>query len=259
MKAHQRIIREQRADDDADADMFGRWWQGIDVNIATAEVRGVSWETAKSVIEKYEWLGTMPAVTRHCYGIFFSGCCGGVVVYGDEYAENLGVWDKYGYTGKIIALLRGACVHWAHEHSASKLIRESMKLLPPRFKVITATIDGTAGEFGTIYQACGFDYVGTRSAGGNRASVRAADGRAMSGRQAGRVYGTRGHDALGKLGIEAEAVPRKGRYFGFRGGRGEVKALRRAIAHLIKPYPKRAGEVSSRDTVGTTDKARGSS
>jgi hypothetical protein len=27
--------------------------------------------------------------------------------------ENLGTWDKYGYSGQIIALLRGACTHWA--------------------------------------------------------------------------------------------------------------------------------------------------
>jgi len=258
-KAHQRIIRERRAAEDADVDLFGRWWQGIDVNIAKADVREVSYETAQAIIEKYEWLGTMPAVVRHCYGIFFDGCCAGVAVYGDEYAENLGVWDKYGFTGKIIALLRGACVHWAHPHSASKLTRESMKLLPGRYKVITATTDSTAGEVGTIYQACGFVYVATMSAGGKRASVQRKNGRAMSGRQAGRLYGTRGHDRLSALGVVADAVPRKGRYFAFQGSRPEIKRLRAAIAHLIKPYPKRAEEVSSRDTVGSPDRAGGSS
>ena len=90
----------------------------------------------------------MPAAIRHCFGIFFAGELGGAVVYGDEYGENLGVWDKYHYTGKIIALLRGACVHWAHPHSPSKLIRRSMHLLPGRYKVVTATVDGTLGEVG---------------------------------------------------------------------------------------------------------------
>jgi hypothetical protein len=259
MMAHQKIIRDRRAAERSDADMFGNWWQGIDIDIAKADIREVSYETAKAIIEKYEWLGTMPAVSRFYYGIFFGGCCGGVVVYGDEYAENLGVWDKYDFTGRIIALLRGACVHWAHPHSASKLIRESMKLLPAKYKVITATTDSTAGEVGTIYQACGFAYVGTMSAGGKRASVNTKSGKAMSGRQAGRIYGTRGHDALTALGVDNDAVPRKGRYFGFRGSRSEIKQMEKAISHLVKPYPKRAGKVSSRDTVGTTDKDGGSS
>lgn len=259
MIAHQRIIRDRRAAEDADVDLFGRWWSGVDVSIAKADVRAVSYETAQAIIEKYEWLGTMPAVSRFYYGIFFDGCCAGVVVYGDEYAENLGVWDKYDFTGKIIALLRGACVHWAHPHSASKLIRESMKMLPPKYKVITATTDSTAGEIGTIYQACGFAYVGTMSAGGKRASVKTKGGKAMSGRQAGRLYGTRGHDALTAIGIPADAVPRKERYFGFRGSHAEIKRMEKAIAHLVKSYPKRAEQVSSRDTVGTPSKAGGSS
>src|SRR5260221_107121 len=81
---------------------------------------------------------------------------GGVVIYGDEPGENLGVWDRYGYRGKILGLLRGACLHWAHPHSASKLIRRSMDLLPERYRVITATVDRAAGEIGTVYQAAGF-------------------------------------------------------------------------------------------------------
>lgn len=257
--AHQRIIRNRRAAEDSDADLFGYWWSGIDVSIAKADVRAISYETAKSIIEKYEWLGTMPAVSRFYYGIFFDGCCGGVVVYGDEYAENLGVWDKYDFTGRIIALLRGACVHWAHPHSASKLIRESMKLLPEKYKVITATTDSTAGEIGTIYQACGFAYVGVMTAGGHRSNHKSKSGKSVSGRQAKRLYGTEGHNALSAIGIDADAVPRKERYFGFRGSRAEIKRMGKAISHLTKPYPKRAGKVSSRDTVGTTDKDGGSS
>jgi hypothetical protein len=54
------------------------------------------------------------------------------VVYGDEYAENRGVWDRFGFTGRIIGLLRGCCLPWAHPHSASKLIRRSTELLPAR-------------------------------------------------------------------------------------------------------------------------------
>ena len=160
------------------------------------------------------------------------------VVYGDEYGENLGVWNKFGFDGRIIALTRGCCLHWAHPHAASKLIRRSMDLLPERYKVITATVDGSAGEIGTIYQACGFDYVGTMRSGGR--SLTRINGKAVSERHIYRLAGTRGAQALAQLGFDARAVPRRSRYFAFRGTREERRELQAAISGLIKPYPKRS-------------------
>lgn len=279
MKAHQRIIRERRASEDTDADMFGKWWQGINVDIAKADIRQVSYETAKSIIEKYEWLECMPAVVWYNYGIFFDGCCAGVVCYGPEYSENLGKvaretgrkcadWSKYGFEGKMILLSRGACTHWAHPHSASKLIRESMKLLPPQYEIVTSTCDPAAGEIGTIYQACGFDYVGSMR--DNREAVKSRymdrDGWIVYGKIVGsrsmrqRCGSTKAAD-IARVFPEAIKIKQhsKHRYFAFRGTAAVKKRNRAAIAHLLNPFPKRAGEVSSRDTVGTTDKAGGSS
>jgi hypothetical protein len=61
-------------------------------------VREISYADVKSIIEQYEYLGTMPASVRHCFGIFFAGRLAGAVVYADEPSENLGVWDRLGYT-----------------------------------------------------------------------------------------------------------------------------------------------------------------
>jgi hypothetical protein len=113
-----------------------------------------------------------------------------------------------------------------------------MGLLPLKYKVVTATVDKEAGEIGVIYQACGFDYCGIMRAGG-RAAV-AINGKRISERQAGRLAGTRGVRALAALGFDAVAVPRRGRYFAFRGTRQERKQLRAAIVHRIMPFPKRA-------------------
>jgi predicted nucleic acid-binding Zn ribbon protein len=225
-KAHQRVIRERLAAADTAPPI---------PDISTAEVRPITVAEAKAIIEQYE---LMAAVCRFSFGIFFGDRCGGAVVYGDEYGENLGIWDRYGYRGSIIALLRGACVHWAHPHSASKLIRRSMDLLPPRYAVITATVDAKAGEVGTVYQAAGFDFVGTMQKGG-RAVVR-LNGKYVSERQAGRLAGTQGPRALARLGFDAISVPRRARYFAFRGDRHERERNRSAIAHLLQPYPKRA-------------------
>ena len=124
-------------------------------------------------------------------------------------------------------------------HTArAKLIRGSMRLLPERFKVVTATVDRGAGEVGTIYQACGFAYVGVMRSGG-RVLIRRHDGSTLSGRQARRRFGTEGVSALRALGLDAVPVPRRARYFAFRGSRAERRRLRLAIQRLVKPYPTR--------------------
>jgi len=239
MKAHQRLIRDERAALDADVDLFGRWWEGLDKTLSKTAVREIDIATAKTVIEKYEWLGTMPAIVLHCFGIFFAGHLGGVVVYSPEYSENLGKWDSYGYTGKMIVLTRGACAHWTPTGTASRLICASMKMLPSKYEIVSATVDKDAGEIGTIYQACNFHYVGVMSKGGKIVSfVRA--GKKVSARQTKRDYGTRGRGAadLGALGFSESE--RKGRYFCFRGSRAAQKKHLAAIRDRIKPYPKRA-------------------
>lgn len=256
MKAHQRLVRERVADK---TDLLGRWWDGIDTDISKAEVKEISHAMARGIIEEYEWMGCLAAVNWHYYGIFFGGMCAGAVVYGPEYSENLGIqaresgrkcadWSKYGYEGKMILLSRGACVHWAHPHSASKLIRGSMQLLPEKYKIVTATVDILAGEIGTIYQACGFDYVGSMRDSNRNVNSRSMDrdgwlinGKLYGSRAVRMKVGTTNIEDIRRYYPDAEKVKQqsKGRYFAFRGSKTEKKNNRKAIAHLIKPYPKR--------------------
>jgi len=246
MKAHQRIIREKKAGE-VDG-LFGQWWEDIDTDIKKAEVKEVPYGVAESVIKDYEWMGCLAAVNWFYYGIFFDGVCGGVVVYGPEYIENLGKWDKYGYTGKIILLSRGACVHWAHPHSGSMLIRRSMDLLPEKYKVVTCTTDDLAGEIGTIYQACGFDYIGSMRDANPNVNSRKGDrdawlinGKLYGARNMRQKFGTTKTEELIKYFPDMEKVKQnsKARYFAFRGTKKDKKVNRKAIDHLIKPYPKR--------------------
>lgn len=248
MKAHQKIIREEKAADD-NADLFGNWFDGIDTDIKKAVVKETTRDIAEGIIKEYEWLGCLAAVNWHYFGIFFDGVCGGVVVYSPEYIENLGKWDKYGYTGKIILLSRGACVHWAHPHSASKLIRQSMKMLPSRFKVVTCTVDDLAGEIGTIYQACGFHYVGSMRDANPNVNSRKGDrdawvinGKLYGARNMRQKYGTTKMDELIKHHPDIKKIKQnsKGRYFAFIGSKAEKKENKKAIDHLVKPYPKRS-------------------
>jgi hypothetical protein len=258
-KAHQRIIREKQAKNSASNDIFGAWWENIDRDIKNAVVKEIDRKTCERIILEYEWLGCMPAIVWHMYGIFYDGNCGGVVCYGPEYSENLGKltresgkkgadWSKYGYENKMILLSRGACVHWAHPHSGSKLIRRSMELLPEKYQVVTATTDEAAGEIGTIYQACGFYYVGSMRDSNSNVNSRRMDrdawlinGKIYGGRAIRQKVGNCKMEDILKCFPNAVKIKQhsKHRYFVFRGTKKEKKQHFEAISHMIKPYPKR--------------------
>jgi hypothetical protein len=53
-KAWQRVIREERAAQSLDVDLFGRWWESVDTDIKKAVVREVDIPTARGIIETYE-------------------------------------------------------------------------------------------------------------------------------------------------------------------------------------------------------------
>jgi hypothetical protein len=252
-KAWQRLMRERIAAQEAAAGPA--YWQDYGRDIAASVVRPVETRLARSVIEEYEWLGKMPAIVICSYGLYFGDKLGGVAVYSPDYGENLGIWDRYGYTGKIILLARGACVHWAHPHSASRLIRGSMRLLPSRYEVVTATVDANAGEVGTIYQAAGFDYTGPlRKVGDTSAYV---NGTRYTQRGLQHAFGTKSIRKLKATFGDASVVPfredPKARYFAFLGSARVRRANRKAIASLTKPYPRRNPEAPAAAPYDTGD------
>jgi hypothetical protein len=246
-KAHQRIIREQKQNDEI-INNQEPFWKSINRDINNAIVKPITRQEAKKIVEEYEWLGCMPAISLFHFGIFYDGHCAGVTVFGKDYIENLGHWDKYGYTGRMLLLSRGVCVHWAHEHSGSKLIMESIKLLPKEYDVITATIDQAAGEIGTIYQACNFYYIGSMRESNPKIKSHSKD--RFGVKIGNKIYGARSirskigsqrkEDIL-KVYPDAIFIPQynKHRYFYFRGSKTNVKHLLNPIKNLLKPYPKR--------------------
>jgi hypothetical protein len=229
--AWQRIIRDRKAEE------YGPR-SGPPPDISTAIVKPISRVEAKTLIEEYEWLGKMPAVCFFYFGIFFDGELGGAVAYGPDYAENLGRWDKYGFTGRLILLSRGACTYWAHPHAGTKLIRQSMKQLPVKYEVVTATVDPKAGEVGTIYQAAGFIYAPLSFHGsvGILHEGKKYTSRFLHGKY-GKGYMYRVEELYpGGVLIKEEA---KGRYWAFRGSpKVQAKHLA-ALADKVRPAPRR--------------------
>ncbi len=247
--AHQYLRRVEKQIEEQE----NPYWKNLDLDLKRVTIKPVSLSYAKEIIEEYEYLGCIAAVNWYQYGIFFKDMedgeeiCGGVVVYGQEYAENRGVWDKYGYTGKIILLNRGVCLHWTPKNTNSKLIMESMKMLPEKYEVITCTIDPDAGEIGTIYQACNFNYVGAMRKNKKRTNF-IINGKKYGSRSVRQTYGTMAKDKLpelvkAKLGedatLEFVQVHAKHRYFYFRGTKVTRKIHKKALESIIKEYPKR--------------------
>ena len=59
------MVRDKMKREDA-LNLFGEWWEGIDTDIKRAEIKEINVRTATSLIEKYEWLGCMPAMVKYC-------------------------------------------------------------------------------------------------------------------------------------------------------------------------------------------------
>jgi hypothetical protein len=165
MKAWQRKIREKEARKDP---------RPV-VGLENAMVVEISYERAKEVILKYEWLKNMGS-TERSFGLILDGelagvCCFGKTggtdtaksVCGEEWAQH------------VVTLCRGACVHWAHPHSASYLISRACKLMAnsgrktrsgkvfqPAY-IFLSYSDSDAGEIGTVYQSLNWAYAGKTS------------------------------------------------------------------------------------------------
>jgi hypothetical protein len=207
---------------------------------------------ARPIIEKYEWLGTMAAVNKHAYGIYFEDkktknlICGGVVVFGSEYSENLGVWDKYNFSNKIILLNRGVCLHWTPKNTGSFLIMAAIKMLPKQYEIITCTVDHTAGEVGTIYQSCNFYYVGAMGRNDRLRFAVEIDGKIYGSRAMRvKVGSQKKADILARY-PDAKFIKQKSkhRYFYFNCDKRKKKQYIKNIQHLIVPYKKREPEGS---------------
>lgn len=248
-EAHQSLMRKQRATEERSQISFDL----SEIDLSKTEVHQVDRATAKEVIERYEYLQCMPAISFIHFGITFHTSdgpkLGGVLVYGHDYARNLGHWDKYGYTDNMLLLARGVCIWWTPKNTASYFISRANKWIQDNtdYRVITATVDPMAGEIGTIYQSLNWDYIGSmRRANPNVKGSKKRfgvliDGKLYGSRSIRAIVGNqRKADILAKF-PDAQFVGQteKERYFTFLGNKKERKELRKSIEHLIIPYPKR--------------------
>jgi hypothetical protein len=248
-KAHQRKIRDEKRDTDTGG-LFGN---PTNVDIKSCELREIDYQTAKRIIEEYEWLGTMGTTQFH-YGIYFEGVCAGVVCFGYFQAMNTNsgghpyapyVGEKYAQQG--IQLSRGACVHWSHEHSGSKLISFGLREMAKKgYKYCVAFSDHEAGEIGTLYQATNWNYLGIGTTKHYDIYYKKEFG--------GKLYQNdrdfyKEHNATGKQRMEEFIADKnylelrlrlpKAKYIKLLGNKIENKEMMKVLSKKVQPYPKR--------------------
>jgi hypothetical protein len=111
-------------------------------------------------IERYEWLGIMPIWVTHRFTARYKGTLIAANIFGTPYAfSNLLGKDNNNLEKHIT---RGASISYAPKNTASWLIMQSIRWMVKNteFRLFTAYADPSAGELGTIYQACNFFYLG---------------------------------------------------------------------------------------------------
>ena len=245
--AHQRRVRDAEASRDPRPTM---------TTLEGCTVTAIPFAEAKALVVRYEWLGSMPATPKACYGLKDpSGELVGVACFDRGPAPESADLCGSEYRSRTICLARGACVHWAHPHAASFLISRACKLAHKQFgwTVFYAYADPMAGEIGIVYQACNWLYLGVgtrRNRGGSRPRFfNRREGKWCSERVLYKRQFT-----LAELRAHpdwiADKTPDKGRYVHFEGTRSEKRDLAQALKYPPQPFPKRRRPSARQDAAG---------
>jgi hypothetical protein len=120
-------------------------------------------ERLKAFITKHEWLGNLSQYTTHWFACYHKDKLAGVLLFNLPNAFSKMLGEETPELERLIS--RGACISWSPKGLASKFIMWSINWMVDntRYRLFTAYSDPHAKELGTVYQACGFYYLGKKS------------------------------------------------------------------------------------------------
>ena len=216
-------------------------WDGTPV--CEMSVVPIPVKEARKYIASFHYSKTMPDSTRFVYAGYLGQKLAGIICYGMGCGKNQ-------YTslfpniknGQYIELTRLWCANDMPKNTESKIISESLKLLPPEIEVVLSFSDEGEGHSGTIYQATNWYYVGVNNGG----KMLIKDGIKKHPRLLG-IYRDRHQelkdwsteDIRKMLGYEYTQGGRKYKYVFLRGSKATRRKNFKLIEHLIQPYPKK--------------------
>lgn len=164
----------QRKLDTMEEDISNGAPRDVDISKFVLNIEPYSQEHGK-FIERYEWLGTVGYSPKWIFVARYCGLIGGVVILSEPngYTKNI----------EIEALIsRGATASWTPKNLGSKLIMFACRYMVKNTgkRVFFGYSDHSAGEIGTIYQACNFKYLGQNF--GCRTMYKISNGKMVSSR-----------------------------------------------------------------------------
>lgn len=119
-------------------------------------------DEVENFIKRYEWLGTIGVNPKWVFTARYKNILCGVVMFNEPNAYSRLLGED---TPKYEALIqRGACISWSPKGLGSRLIMFGCRYLVKNTdkRCFVAYSDPDAGEIGTIYQACNFDFLGKK-------------------------------------------------------------------------------------------------
>lgn len=248
MKCHQRLIRESTPPE-PDEDIK----RALAKDFTHASVREIDYTTAKPLILKHEYLGTMGS-PRWMIGLYFGECLAGVESFGTSAGTRVNEAVAGIENAKYVCeLIRGCCLPWTPKDCPSWFISRACRFMADKYDkhLFVAYADERAAEVGQIYSALGWTYTGYTQASqqfvlnGKTRDCRqiqnlARDGRAKTGEQQ-RYRRSRAEQWALLESQGAYLVPgvAKHRFVGVYGSDTERKRLREAMKLPSLPYPKR--------------------
>jgi hypothetical protein len=257
-KAHQRLVREERA---KLPDPLLEEKCKLAADFSNARVEQISYDTAKNVVLANEYLGTMGSAS-HCFGLYFGDHLASVVCFGSVAGTKVAA-SVCGpeHAKRVTVLVRGATEPWAHKNSASHLIAEACDLMAAKgFPIVVAYSDPAGGEVGQIYTAVNFLYTGMTNGteefitpDGKRHNSRQVHGLTRDRRNGGLKFKrTRAEQRqlLIEQGCTFERVGGKHRYVHFAGDRRTKRLLRNALRwKVFTEHPRRSNDAESDEAV----------
>lgn len=222
---------------------FG-WLDKPTEKVKEMNVQETNAKFARGYIVKNHYSKTFPDSTKHTFVGYLGDKIAGIITYGMGTTKNqyLSV-DEGLKDGEYLEITRVWSADSMPKNTESKLISESMKMLPKQVKLIVTFADPSRGHVGYIYQATNGIYIG-QSAGGSMLVTK--DGIEKHPRLISMYKKRNEHlrdvssaDIIESLGWKKIDSAKKHKYIYLTGGKKYRKEMLKRLENKILSYPKK--------------------
>ena len=206
-------------------------------------VKPLQVKDVRPYISTFHYSQSTPDSTRFTFGGYFGDKLAGVITYGMGANHS-----QYKYlipnieNGEYLELTRLWSPDSMPKNTESKLIAESLKMLPREIKLVVSYSDTQQNHVGTIYQATNWLYCGTTTGGkmliDENGTIRHTKSINMVRLRHPEYKGVHSKTIMKDKGWEYVEGGVKHRYCMLRGSKKEKKELFSMVKDKVEDYPK---------------------